>query len=97
MPAHAQTGSFHFRLHDAAPAEAAGPQSYTAGPGSDSQVIDVREPREVGVWTERLGCSEESLRLAVAAVGPEIDEICNYLGTAPARPLNVLTGNGTAH
>jgi hypothetical protein len=97
MPAHAQIHSSHFRLHDAAPAEAAGPQSDAAGPGSDSQVIDVREPRELGVWTERLGCSEESLRLAVAAVGPEIDEICNYLGTAPARPLKALAGKGTAH
>ena len=45
-----------------------------------------------------LGCSEQRLRLAVAAVGPELDEVCNHLGTVPlARPLDTLAGNGTAH
>ena len=60
--------------------------------------INLREPHEVSAWTRFLGCSEERLRLAVAAVGPELEEVCNHLGQlVPAQPLNVLAGNRTAH
>ena len=47
---------------------------------------------------ELLRASEEHLRRAIAAVGPELQEVCNHLGTLlPARPLNLARGNGTTH
>lgn len=76
----------------------AGATHFTAAPRGGSPLINLREPGEVQAWTERLGCSEQRLRLAVAAVGPELEEVCNHLGTVPlARPLDTLAGNGTAH
>jgi hypothetical protein len=92
-----QTRSFHLRASEGVPTEA-GPNTCTAEAFSSSQVINLRQPDEVSAWTHRLGCTEERLRLAVAAVGPELDEVCSHLGTqAPARPLNTLAGNGRAH
>ena len=32
-------------------------------------IIELDNPREVGWWTKRFGCSEEQLRSAVAEVG----------------------------
>ncbi len=79
----------------------AGPQqgaTFTLHGQSGSRIINLREPQEVSAWTRFLGCSEERLRLAVAAVGPELEEVCNHLGQlVPAQPLNVLAGNRTAH
>ncbi len=45
-----------------------------------AQLINLREFQEVSAWTSLLGCTEERLRLAVAAVGPEVEEVCNHLG-----------------
>jgi hypothetical protein len=40
----------------------------------------------------------EPPRVAVAAVGPELGEVCNHLGTSmSALALNTLAGNGTPH
>lgn len=83
---------------DAAPAMAAAGWTYTVAADSPAQVIDLRAPHEVSAWTQMLGCTEEHLRRAVAAVGPELQEVCNHLGTLlPARPLDLASGNGTAH
>lgn len=84
-------------MHAAQAMPAAG-FTYTASPHSLAQVIDLREPQEVHTWVELLGCSEERLRRAIAAVGPELQEVCNHLGTLlPARPLDLAVGNRTAH
>ncbi len=47
---------------------------------ASAQLINLRELQEVSAWTRLLGCTEERLRQAVAAVGPEVDEVCNHLG-----------------
>ena len=72
--------------------------TYTVASSSPAQVINLGEPQEVHAWLQVLGCSEEHLRRAIAAVGPELQEVCNHLGTLlPARPLNLARGNGTTH
>lgn len=72
--------------------------TYTVAADSQAQVINLREPQEVHAWVELLGCTEERLRRAIAAVGPELQEVCNHLGTLlPARPLDLAAGNRTAH
>jgi hypothetical protein len=88
------------QAHDMHPAQAmpAASFTYTTAVGSPSQVINLREPQEVHAWLQLLGCSEEHLRRAIAAVGPELQEVCNHLGTLlPAQPLDLATGNRTAH
>jgi hypothetical protein len=35
---------------------------------------------EVLGWSQALGCSEAALRLAVAEVGPELEDVCSHLG-----------------
>jgi hypothetical protein len=55
--------------------------------GIQMQLIELREPEVVTAWTQWLGCTEARLRMAVAAVGPELAEVCNHLGTlVPALP-----------
>lgn len=72
--------------------------TYTVHGPDSGQVIDLRQPQQVSAWTHALGCSEERLRLAIAAVGPELEEVCNHLGTVlPARPLQLVRGNSTSH
>lgn len=44
------------------------------------QTIDLAQTLEVLSWSQALGCSEAELRLAVAEVGPELDEVRNHLG-----------------
>lgn len=84
-------------LHAGAATPATG-LTYTASGGSQSQVINLREQREVHAWTHALGCTEERLRMAIAAVGPELQEVCDHLGALPpAQPLALVAGNGTAH
>lgn len=88
------------QAHDMHPAQArpAAGFTYTTAPGSRAQVINLREPQEVLAWLALLGCSEEHLRRAIAAVGPELQEVCNHLGTLlPAQALALATGNSTAH
>ena len=84
-------------LHVSAAQPSAG-LTYTVSDGGQTQVINLREQREVHAWTHALGCSEERLRIAIAAVGPELQEVCNHLGAMlPAQPLALACGNGTAH
>jgi hypothetical protein len=43
---------------------------------------------EVLGWSQALGCSEAALRLAVAEVGPELEDVCSHLGLpSPAGPV----------
>ncbi len=72
--------------------------TYTAAADSQGQVINLREPQEVHAWVELLGCNEERLRRAIAAVGPELQEVCNHLGTLlPAQPLALAPGSPRSH
>ncbi len=72
--------------------------TYTAQPPDPGQVIDLRQPHQVSAWSQALGCSEEHLRRAIAAVGPELQEVCNHLGTLPpARPLPLVSGSHRSH
>jgi len=62
------------------------------------QLIELREPEVVTAWTQWLGCTEARLRMAVAAVGPELAEVCNHLGTLvpalPYAPQSAWVGQG---
>ncbi len=57
------------------------PTAAASAAGPLAPVIDLRKPQEVSAWTHRLGCTEECLRRAMAAVGPELAEVCSHLGT----------------
>ena len=72
--------------------------TYTASADSASWVINLHEPQELSDWMRWLGCNEEGLRRAIAAVGPEVEAVCNHLGALlPAQALDMASGNGTAH
>ena len=41
----------------------------------DQLRINVNEPHEIRYWTQRLGCSEQELRAAVASAGVMADDV----------------------
>ena len=45
-----------------------------------SQRIQLTEDHDVRNWCDSLGVTEEQLRIAVAAVGDEVDEVRGHLG-----------------
>lgn len=45
--------------------------------------INSMDPVEVGYWCRELGCSEASLRAAVAAVGEHVTEVRQHLASRP--------------
>ncbi|MDM0077025.1 DUF3606 domain-containing protein [Variovorax sp. J2P1-59] len=47
--------------------------------GQDRQRISLKEPHEVGSWTESLGVTEQQLKAAVAAVGDSAEKVREYL------------------
>jgi len=46
----------------------------------DQLMINVNEPHEVRYWTQRLGCSEQQLREAVAKAGAMAKDVRAILG-----------------
>lgn len=48
--------------------------------GPVRQTINLIHALEVLGWSQALGCSEAALRLAVAEVGPELEDVCSHLG-----------------
>lgn len=50
--------------------------------GNDRAYISLEQDYEVRDWTRALGCTEEELRKAVAAVGNSAAEVRIYLGKA---------------
>jgi hypothetical protein len=44
------------------------------------QRIQITEDHDVRGWCDSLGVTEEQLRIAVAAVGDEVDEVRGHLG-----------------
>lgn len=49
---------------------------------ADSARINIHEPHELRYWTEKLGCSAEELKAAVAAAGPSFVEVRARLRSA---------------
>jgi hypothetical protein len=47
--------------------------------GQDRSRINTSEDYEVQYWSEKLGCSAEELKEAVAAVGSSVDRVEEYL------------------
>jgi hypothetical protein len=47
--------------------------------GQDRNRINTSEDYEVQYWSEKLGCSAEELKEAVAAVGSSVDRVEEYL------------------
>lgn len=48
--------------------------------GEDRTNINVTEDDEVRYWTDALGVSEETLRIAVAAAGTSAQDVRDHLG-----------------
>ena len=46
----------------------------------DQLMININEPHEVRYWTQRLGCSEQQLREAVAKAGAMAKDVRAILG-----------------
>jgi Protein of unknown function (DUF3606) len=47
---------------------------------SDEARIDVSQPQDVKLWSQRLGVSPTKLRDAVALAGPTVTKVKSYLG-----------------
>ncbi len=58
------------------------PELLNANQALNSQPIDVNKESSVSFWTQRLGCSELELRVAVAEVGDLAVDVGNKLGKA---------------
>lgn len=52
----------------------------TTASNRDRQRIQLTEDRDVRGWCDSLGVTEEQLRIAVAAVGDDVDEVRGHLG-----------------
>ena len=48
----------------------------------DQLRININEPHEIRYWTQRLGCTEEELRKAVASAGTMAKDVRSALGRA---------------
>ena len=46
----------------------------------DPLKINIQQTWEIEYWTKTLGCTETELRAAVAAVGPMVADVRDYLG-----------------
>lgn len=46
----------------------------------DTRRIQINEDHDVRGWCDSLGVTEEQLRMAVAAVGDDADEVRGHLG-----------------
>lgn len=46
----------------------------------DAPSINIKESSEIDYWVQTLGVSEEQLRIAVAAVGVQVEDLRNHLG-----------------
>lgn len=56
-------------------------------PGTpDRQRIDIEDSDEVRNWCKSLAVTEDQLRDAVKAVGPQAGKVRDYLGKTVARP-----------
>jgi hypothetical protein len=51
---------------------------------ADRSRVNVNEPHEVRYWTDRFGCSEDDLRLAVKRVGVMVADVEAALAGKPA-------------
>ena len=49
----------------------------------DNDLIDIHDPNEIRNWTKSLGCSEQKLRAAVAAVGSSAAGVREWLRRNP--------------
>ncbi len=49
--------------------------------GQDRKLIALEQDHEVRDWCKSLGCTEEQLRSAVAAVGNSVDKVREHLKT----------------
>ncbi len=47
---------------------------------TQADVINIKENEELARWVQTLGVSEEQLRMAVAAVGVQVDDVRNHFG-----------------
>jgi len=56
------------------------PDDTTLRSHQDQLRINVDEPHEVRYWTQRLGCTEEELRKAVARAGTVPKDVRSALG-----------------
>ena len=56
------------------------PDDTTDRSRQDQLMINIDEPHEVRYWTQRLGCSEQQLRDAVAKAGAMAKDVRAVLG-----------------
>lgn len=49
-------------------------------PAAQAEVINIQESDELARWVSTLGVSEEQLRIAVAAVGVQVEDVRNHFG-----------------
>ncbi|ANN70135.1 DUF3606 domain-containing protein [Bordetella bronchialis] len=56
------------------------PEQVTLREPADRTRIDLEKPREFSYWCAALNVVPDQLRAAVAAVGPNADDVRRYLG-----------------
>ncbi len=52
----------------------------TLSPAPSTDIINIQHSEELERWVRALGVSEEQLRMAVAAVGAQVDDVRNHFG-----------------
>jgi uncharacterized protein DUF3606 len=54
----------------------------------DYTLVDLTERWQVGYWTTALRCEEAALREAIAAVGPQVDDVRMHLARIRSEGMN---------
>lgn len=61
------------------------PLASPASPAMDGfDSINIKKSEDLAYWVRALGVSEAQLRVAVAAVGTQVDDVRNHFGVVPA-------------
>jgi Protein of unknown function (DUF3606) len=71
--------SLSFRSHAPAPGRAKMSDEKTFQDSRDPNRIDIDDVGELRYWSQSLRTTPDELRLAVAAVGPFVEKVCEYI------------------
>ena len=77
MPSSSSSANLSTRLNTGPHAIA---NAIADGVAQSAETINIQESDELARWVRALGVSEEQLRMAVAAVGAQVEDVRNHFG-----------------